>query len=217
MNIAEAAPRETSVEAGGYVKGVAIGVVTQNRDPDRLCRVKVRFPWHDQPRESYWARLAMPMTGKDRGLVLIPEVGDEVLVAFERGDLRFPCVVGSLWNGKDTPPESNANGDNDKRLFRSRKGHHLLFDDNKSKGVLELGLSDGSSVQKKVTLDDDGIRLDDGAGNKVTIDSRGGAVTIEAATSVTIKAPRLTLQGTTTAELKAGSSLTLSGATISIN
>jgi len=217
MTIAEAAPRETSVEAGGYVKGVAIGVVTQNRDPDKLCRVKVRYPWHDQPRESYWARLAMPMTGKDRGLVLIPEVGDEVLVAFERGDLRFPCVVGALWNGKDTPPEANADGNNDKRLFKSRKGHRLLFDDNKSKGVVELALSDGSSLTRKVTLDDDGIQLDDGAGNKIAIDSKGGAITIEAVKSVTIKAPQLSLQSSGTAELKAGATLTLSGATVSIN
>jgi uncharacterized protein involved in type VI secretion and phage assembly len=217
MSMVEVAPREAAVEAGGYVKGVAIGVVTQNRDPDKLCRVKVSYPWHDQPRESYWARLAMPMAGKGRGLVLIPEVGDEVLVAFERGDLRFPCIVGALWNGKDTPPEANADGNNDKRLFKSRKGHQLLFDDNKSKGVVELGLSDGSSVQKKVTLDDDGIRLDDGAGNKVSIDSRGGTITIEAAKSVTIKAPQITLEANSTAEVKAGSTLTLRGSMVNIN
>ena len=213
MSIAEAAPRESTVEAGGLVKGVAIGVVTQNRDPEKLCRVKVSYPWHDQPRESYWARLAMPMTGKDRGLVLIPEVGDEVLIAFERGDLRFPCIVGSLWNGQDTPPEANADGNNDKRLFKSRKGHHLLFDDNKNKGVVELALNDG----KKVVLDDDGIRLDDGAGNKISIDSKAGSISIEAAKTLTLKAPKLTLQASGTAEVKAGATLTLSGSLININ
>lgn len=213
MTVAEAPTRESAVEAGGNVKGVAIGVVTQNRDPDKLCRVKVSFPWHDQPRESYWARLAMPMTGKDRGLVLIPEVGDEVLVAFERGDLRFPCIVGCLWNGKDAPPESNADGNNDKRLFKSRKGHHLLFDDGKSKGVVELALNDG----KKVVIDDDGIRLDDGAGNKISIDSKAGSISIEAATSLTLKAPKLALQASGTAEVKAGATLTLNGSLVNIN
>jgi uncharacterized protein involved in type VI secretion and phage assembly len=217
MSIVEAAPRETAVESGGYVKGVAIGVVTQNQDPDKQCRVKVRYPWHDQPRESYWARLAMPMSGKDRGLVLIPEVGDEVLVAFERGDLRFPCIVGALWNGKDTPPEANADGKNDKRVFKSRKGHRLLFDDNASRGRVELGLSDGNKVTRTVVLDDDGIRLEDDSGNKIGIDSKGGSITLEAKSQVTLKAPQVTLDASGTATVKAGGTLTLSGATVGIN
>ena len=90
MTFLESTPGETTLEAGGYLKGVAVALVTQNKDEDGLCRVKVSYPWHDKPRDSYWARLAMPMAGNDRGLVLIPEVGDEVLVAFEREDLRFP-------------------------------------------------------------------------------------------------------------------------------
>ena len=121
--------RETEHESGGFVKGVAIALVTQNQDPDNLCRVKVSYPWHDKPSDSYWARLAMPMAGDARGLVLIPEVGDEVLVAFEREDLRFPYILGGLWNGKDKPPKSNGDGKNDKRILQSRKKHYLLFDD----------------------------------------------------------------------------------------
>src|SRR6185437_12498879 len=104
MTIMAAPPQETAHEAGGYVKGVAVALVTQNNDPEKSCRVKVRYPWHEQASESYWARLAVPMAGDGRGVVLIPEVGDEVLVAFEREDLRFPYVLGALWNGKDKPP-----------------------------------------------------------------------------------------------------------------
>ena len=96
-------PPKIQPEAGGVINGVAIGLVTQNQDKEGLCRVQVSYPWHDKPLETYWARLAMPMAGSGRGLVLIPEIGDEVLVAFERGDLRFPYVVGALWNGKDRP------------------------------------------------------------------------------------------------------------------
>ena len=118
----EAAPRETNHEAGGYLKGVSIGLVTQNQDPDGLCRVKVRFPWHDKPTESYWARLAVPMAGDDRGVVMIPEVGDEVLVAFEREDLRFPYVLGGLWNGKDKPPKGITNK---RRTFTALTGQEL--------------------------------------------------------------------------------------------
>ena len=176
MNLmAITSPRETDLEAGGFVKGVAIALVTQNKDDDGLCRVKVRYPWHDKPRESYWARLAMPMAGNDRGLVLIPEVGDEVLVGFEREDLRFPYVLGALWNGKDKPPLANDDGKNDKRILKSRKKHYLLFDDG-AQGVVELAHEKG----RKVVFDDNGIVVQDEKGNIVKIDSNSGAMTIEA-------------------------------------
>ena len=117
--------QNSSNPSGGFVKGIAIALVTQNKDPEGLCRVKVRYPWHDKPADSYWARLTMPMAGKDRGLVLIPEVGDEVVVGFEREDLRFPYVLGALWNGQDKPPIANDDGKNDKRILKSRKKHYL--------------------------------------------------------------------------------------------
>jgi len=66
----------TPTQSDTASRGVAVAVVTNNKDPDKLCRVKVRYPWHDEATKSYWARLAMPMAGNDRGLVLIPEVGD---------------------------------------------------------------------------------------------------------------------------------------------
>jgi len=121
VNVMEPTRSETEHESGGYAKGVAVAVVTQNKDPEGQCRVKVSYPWYDPPRESYWARLATPMAGGGRGIVTIPEVGDEVLVAFEREDLRFPYVLGSVWNGKDTPPETNADGKNNKRLIGRRR------------------------------------------------------------------------------------------------
>ena len=213
MTLAALAPTESALESGGYIKGVAIAVVTQNRDPEGLCRVRVSFPWQTQSRESYWARLAMPMAGKDRGLVLIPEVGDEVLVAFEREDLRFPYVLGALWNGKETPPETNSDGNNDKRVFKSRKGHLLHFDDNSARGTVRLALNDG----KKVELDDDGIRLDDGKGNSVKIDSTGGAISIEAATRLTVKAPMVTIESSGPMEVKSSATLTLRGTLVNIN
>ena len=74
--------------------GVVVGLVTNNQDPDKLGRVKVRFPWLGDSDESAWARLATPMAGKDRGLYFLPEVDDEVLVVFEHGDLRFPYILG---------------------------------------------------------------------------------------------------------------------------
>jgi type VI secretion system VgrG family protein len=82
--------------------GTVTGIVTDNNDPDQLYRVKVRFPWFPAV-ESNWARAARPLSGP---VFFVPEVGDEVLVAFEHGDITRPFVIGTLWNGEDKPPTS---------------------------------------------------------------------------------------------------------------
>lgn len=212
MTLMESATRETAHEAGGYVKGVAIAVVTQNKDDEGLCRVKVRYPWHDKPRESYWARLACPMAGKGRGTVFIPEVGDEVLVAFEREDLRFPYVMGALWNGQDKPPINNGDGKNDRRIITSRKKHHLLFDDGTA-GKVELRHERG----RMIVFDDNGFSVQDEKGNVVKVDSNSGAMTIEAKGQLSIKAATVTIEATGTLELKAGATLTIRGSLVNIN
>ena len=203
---------ESTHESGGYLKGVAIAVVTQNRDPDGLGRVKLKFSWENEPRESDWARCAVPMAGKDRGTYFLPEVGDEVLVAFEREDMRFPYVLGALWNGQDAPPDNDSDGKNDRRVIKSRQGHTLTFDDG-DQGSVELRLQDG----KHLKIDDQGLLLEDGKGNKVSIESTSGAISIEAAQSLTLKAPSITLDASATAELKAGATMTVRGGMVQIN
>jgi len=212
MNSLHIAPNETALESGGYAKGVAVALVTQNKDEDGLCRVKVRYPWHDKPRESYWARLAVPMAGDGRGVVMIPEVGDEVLVAFEREDLRFPYVMGALWSGKDKPPITNDDGRNDKRIVRSRKKHQLLFDDG-ARGVVELAHENGGMVR----FTDDEIIVRDSQGNQLKIESKSGALTLQAAGKLNIKAAAITIEATGTLELKASATLTVRGALVNIN
>jgi uncharacterized protein involved in type VI secretion and phage assembly len=213
MNLAEVAPRETAQETGGVVTGVAIAYVTQNKDQEGQCRVKLRYPWQEGAGDSHWARLAMPMAGNGRGLVLIPEVGDEVLVAFEKGDPRFPYVLGVLWNGKDKPPLSNDDGKNDKRILKSRKKHYLLYDDG-ARGVVELAHEKG----RKVTFDDDGIVVKDENGNQIKIESTSGAMTIEAKGRLTIKGASVTIETTGgTLELRARGALTVSGTPVNIN
>jgi uncharacterized protein involved in type VI secretion and phage assembly len=211
VNVSQFTPDETALESGGYAKGVAIAIVTQNKDPDGLCRVQVRYPWHDKPRESYWARLAVPMAGDDRGTVFIPEVADEVLVGFEREDLRFPYVLGALWNGKDKPPLANDDGKNDKRIVKSRKKHYLLFDDG-AQGVVELSHENGSIVR----FTDDEIELKDSQGNQLKIE-RSGAITLQAVGQLHIKAATITIEATGTLELKASATLTVRGALVNIN
>lgn len=127
------------------INGVAVGIVVDNKHPEGLYRIKVKFPWvgetdsrytakpDDEDFLSTWCRITTFMSGKDRGAFWLPEVDDEVLVAFEQGDVRRPYVIGSLWNGVDTAIHSNEEqgGKNWFRSIRSRSGHMLQFVDDK--------------------------------------------------------------------------------------
>ena len=206
------APAGAMLESSGHVSGVAVAIVRENKDDSGLGRVRISYPWHSQPHERFWARVATPMAGKDRGIYFIPEVEDEVLVAFERADLRFPCVIGSLWAGNARPPQSNSDGRNDIRQIKTRKGHTLTFNDG-SKGLVELELNDG----KKLTIDDDGISVDDGKGNRIVIESNSGALTIEAATELAIRAPNISIESGGPLEVKSAGTLTLLGSLVTIN
>lgn len=212
MSTVHVAPTELDVEAGGHAKGVAVAVVRENKDNTGMARVKVSYPWHSQPQQSYWARLVTPMAGKQRGIYFLPEVGDEVLVVFDRGDMRFPYVLGGLWNGVDKAALDNADGKNDVREIKTRKGHKLTFDDG-SKGLVQLEMNDG----RRLTFKDDLVELVDGKGNTLAFKSDAGEVTLEAKTKLVLKAGQVQIQATGTGELKAGGTLTLSGATVNIN
>jgi uncharacterized protein involved in type VI secretion and phage assembly len=83
--------------------GIVIGIVADLDDPEKIGRVRVKFP-HLANQMSQWARLASPMGGKQRGFFMRPEVDDEVLVVFEQGDPRRPNVIGGFWSTADPPP-----------------------------------------------------------------------------------------------------------------
>lgn len=205
------APDEHDPEAGGQVAGVTSGIVTQNKDPDQLGRVKITLPWREEGFETDWTRVVSPMAGAARGAFFLPEVGDEVLVGFDRNDIRFPYVLGGLWSRTDKPPQTNEDGKNDIRVIHTRKGHTLLFDDG-AKGRILLKLADGKSV----TIDDSGILIDDSA-NKVTLDAKGGAVSIEAKQKLTLKAPQISFEAAAKMDIKGGSMLTVTGTMVKIN
>jgi uncharacterized protein involved in type VI secretion and phage assembly len=130
------------------LNGVAVGIVTNLEDPAGEARIQLRFPWLDSTQRSAWAPIAAPLAGQGRGAFFMPEEGDEVLVAFEHGDFAHPFIVGFLWNGVDTPPET----DRSNRVIITPGGHSLRFED--ENGVVSLSSSSGLSV-----------KLDDGAGS----------------------------------------------------
>ena len=120
----------------------------------------------------------------------------------------FSVAVGLL-NGKKAPADSAEGG-----LFKTRKGHKLTFNDNTgSQGLVQLELNDG----KKLSIDDNGIKVDDGKGNSIVIKSNGGSITIQAATDMSIKAPKIAIEASGTLDVKAGGTLTLKGSLVNIN
>ncbi|HEV8181839.1 MAG TPA: phage baseplate assembly protein V, partial [Candidatus Angelobacter sp.] len=118
---------------GGRWFGIYPALVSDIKDPDGIGRVKVTLPWSpDTASDRYemWARIATLMGGNNRGSWFIPDVNDEVLVAFEGGDPRRPYVLGGLWNGSDSPPESmDGGGQNNKKVLCSRNGVKITLDD----------------------------------------------------------------------------------------
>lgn len=169
--------------------GVYIGIVSDNEDDEGMGRVKVEFPWRDADDESNWARIATPMAGDEMGTYFLPEVGDEVLIAFEGGDMHYPYVVGSLWNGEEAPPETN-DGNNDIRQIKTRSGHMVTFDDDDD-GSIAIETAAGQTV----TMDDsdDGITIEDGSGN--TVEMGSGGITLDSGADVTISGQNITLDG----------------------
>jgi uncharacterized protein involved in type VI secretion and phage assembly len=190
--------------------GVVIGIVTNNKDPDLLGRVKLKFPWRDSSDESNWARVATLMAGDDRGTFFLPEVGDEVLVSFDHGDITQPYVIGALWNGKDKPPEKNADGKNNVRMIKSRSGHKIILNDEQGSEKVEVKTKSGHQI----ILDDSGgnekIEIKDKTGsNSILIDSAQNSISMSSQMKITIQAQMI--------EIKAGATLTLQGGLVKIN
>ena len=159
-------------------------LVTDNQDPEGLGRVKIKLPWSpEQDGDEYqaWARLATLMAGSNRGTWFIPEIDDEVLVAFLAGDPDRPIIIGSLWNGQDAPPETIGSDNNIKSIV-SRQGIRITLDDSAGQEAITLQTPGGQKVLLK-----DGppeVEITDSSGNSVKLETSG--ITINASTNVTI-------------------------------
>jgi uncharacterized protein involved in type VI secretion and phage assembly len=202
----------------GRIEGVAIGVVTTNKDDQGLGRVKVRYPWREGSQVSYWARLAMPAAGKERGVVWMPEVGDEVLLAFDKGDIAHPFVIGALWNGQDKPPELNADGENNTKLIKSRSGHQITLFDKTGEERLEVKTKGGHTILLDDKTGSARVEIKDSSGsNKIVIETLQNSLTIESGLSLKLKSQTIDIEAGAAMTIKASGTLTLQGALVRIN
>ena len=193
----------------GPINGVVAALVTNVDDPEQLYRVKLKFPWLADDYESDWARFVAPGAGPQSGVMFLPEVNDEVLVAFEMGDIRRPYVLGGLWNGVDKPRLGDAPFDNGKvnrRGIVSRKGHRLIFHDSDSKsGIVVRSSNDKLNVSINETEMQIAVRSD-------------GTIEIEATGDISVKSQAdVTIKSSKNITIEASAQLTLKGATVAIN
>ena len=211
-----------------------IGIVTKNNDPQGWGRVRVKFPTLTEDHESDWARVVALGAAGGRGFDCLPEIDDEVLVAFEHGDIHRPLVLGGLWNGKDAPPEpvgdSVAGGKVRLRTFQSRVGHKLqLVDEDKasSKKGAYLKTTDGHHL--RLNDSDKCIEIETSGGHKVRLDDRNQCIEIKTSgghsytmsdrtRSISLKSTgSITIEAATTLDLKANAVVTVKGGLIKLN
>lgn len=214
-------PFETikSTHNKGEHKGVITALVVDNVDPESFGRIRVQFNWLEEGSQSFWARVVTPMAGNERGIYFLPEIGDEVLIAFEHGKVEYPIVIGSLWNGQDLPAQNNDDGENNIRQILSRSGHSLTFDDSEGEEKMKLE----SSTQHKFEFDDKAqtIIIQSNGGNSIIVDDNNQTMLIEDSegNSIKMESNKLTIkssgdliiEGGMNVTIKAGASLKLEG------
>lgn len=223
--------------------GITVGVVTNNKDPEGLGRVKIMLPDRLGDGETNWARISVPMAGKGMGTFILPEVGDEVLVAFREGSIREPYVLGSLWNMDGKPPKDNDDGKNNFRVFKSRAGHEIIIDDTGDAGGIEIKTKAGASIkinnegETKITVKDKSgnnkVEIDGSANtvsvkgsnkvsvvsgeNSVNLDGTQNSVAIKGAMKISLQASMIEIKADAALDLKCDGMVTLKGAMVQIN
>jgi phage protein D len=190
-------------------QGPVVAQVSDSKDPLEQGRVKLTFPWLSETYVSDWARTVQPGAGKERGALVLPEVGDEVLVLFEQGDIRRPYVLGGLFNGVDTPPKGKpdlidgSSGAINRRSFVSRRGHRidLIDEDGRTEGITLSTTGDKlqlkmDSVDTKITVHSDG---------KILIEGKGGVMIDSASSKLELKGGEVSITSTSGVKIDGGS------------
>lgn len=216
MSIFDLLPDDKKLQPVMY--GVMVAQVTDNKDPDKLGRVKCKFIAREKQETTDWIRVATLMTGKEMGSFFLPEVDDEVLLAFANGELSKPYVIGSLWNKKEKPPKDNADGKNNIRLIKTRSGSELNFNDEDKKAKITL-----KTPGDRILLQDDENQVTDihdkDSKNGVKIESKNGQITIKAEKKIILKAGQCSIEldgNANSITIKSGATIKISGQQINV-
>jgi phage protein D len=210
--------------------GIVIAQVSDVNDPTHQGRVKLTFPWLSDDYVSDWARTVQPGAGKDRGSMFLPEVGDEVLVAFEQHDALRPYVLGGLFNGVDTPMDKGTtlidanSGAVNRRSLISRNGHRidLLDEDGKTEGIT----AETADGKLKLTLDSVGTSITVHSDGTVLVEGKRGIVIDAASSNLELKGRKISVTATNGVDVsggagavnvEAGTALSLKGTSASVN
>jgi len=157
--------------------------VVDNNDPDKLGRIKVKFPWLEAE-ETIWVRFLTPHAGEDRGWYAVPEIGDEVLVGYEFGNPNHPIALGALYNKNAAPPGAAATPENDIKLFRTKAGNEIKINDKSGSEEIAITTKDGD--------------------NKVVLNMSGPSISIESKGDISIKGSNISIESDQKIKLKAG-------------
>jgi uncharacterized protein involved in type VI secretion and phage assembly len=199
--------------------GVVTAVVTDIKDDEKLGRVKVQYDWLGEKMVSFWARVARPSAGTNYGMVWFPDVQEEVLVAFEHGDINFPIVIGSMWNAKNKPPAAWTKIDNGKFQFHgfaSPAGHKIFMNDDKNEPYVSIKTADDKI---SISMDQKGGKLDLELDGKVLTLKSTGDLKLEADGEITIDSKKkVNIKGQSGVDISAaGGNTTIKGTKVAIN
>jgi uncharacterized protein involved in type VI secretion and phage assembly len=178
--------------------GVEVGIVTNVQDPDKLGRVKVQLPRLPGGPESTWARVTQPAAGAGRGFYWLPEVGDEVLIAFELGDPRCPYVLGALWNGKDKPMNGAYQDDNTTRMIQTKSGHKIVLCDKSGEEKIVIGDKSG---KRTITFD---VKA-----KKFLVEAQEGDIELHAEKKIVLECEDLEIKTSKSTKIDVGSNYNL--------
>jgi Rhs element Vgr protein len=177
------------------VRGMQLARVINIEDPDQMGRVKISYPWLDSE-ETAWVRIAVPHAGKDRGWFTLPELDDEVLVGFENGDPDYPVIIGCLYNKENLPMSEAYAPDNNVKMFMTRSGNKLVFNDEDGSEQIVISQKDGK--------------------NQIVLDLSGPSVSISTEGDISVTGSNLNVEADQGITLKASSDIKIEGANIDI-
>ncbi|NLX10729.1 MAG: phage tail protein [Chloroflexi bacterium] len=195
--------------------GVTVGTVINVLDPMMLGRVQVKLPFIDSLDLSPWARVAVPMTGKMYGTYFIPGMDDEVLIAFEHGDVNAPYVIGCLWNAKTPPPLPSPVAQ--VRMIKTPQGNQIMFTDLPGASTIMIQTPTRQTILMstagiQITTDSTVINL-----SKDGVTITGTNVNIVGTTAVNISAPTVSISSTTATNVTSTGNTTVAGSLVKIN